>query len=97
LQRLVEHEEQFRAVIARERGFDLGLAFLNSIICQRGQFSGIAFTCQNRIQNRQPTVSADVTEHMMQVEVHLVKCLLHVLNKHPRTFDQVLAMSLQGA
>ena len=45
VQRLAEHEEQFRAVIARQRRFNLGLAFLNSMICQRGQFSGIAFPC----------------------------------------------------
>ena len=45
LQRLAEHEEQFRAVIARQRHFDLGSTFLDSTIRQRGQFSWIAFTC----------------------------------------------------
>lgn len=45
LQRLAEHEEQFRAIIAREGCFDLGLAFLDPTIRQRGQFSGVAFTC----------------------------------------------------
>ena len=44
LQRLAEHQKQFRAVIARQRRFDLGLAFLDSIMCQGGQFSWIAFT-----------------------------------------------------
>src|SRR5271165_872050 len=44
LQRLTQHEEQFRAVIARQRRFDLGSAFLDSIMCQRGQLSWIAFT-----------------------------------------------------
>jgi len=36
LQRLTQHEEQFRAVIARQRRFDLGLAFLDSMMRQRG-------------------------------------------------------------
>ena len=45
LQRLADHEEQFRAVIARQCCFDLGLALLDSIMGQRGQFSWIAFTC----------------------------------------------------
>jgi hypothetical protein len=49
LQRLAEHEEQFRSVIACQRRFDLGLAFLDATICQRGQFFWIAFTCENSI------------------------------------------------
>jgi hypothetical protein len=45
LQRLAQHEEQFRAVIARQGRGNLGLAFLDSIMCQRGQFPWIAFPC----------------------------------------------------
>ncbi|MBV8102455.1 MAG: hypothetical protein JOZ31_25210 [Verrucomicrobia bacterium] len=49
LQQLLEHEEQFRAVIACQGCFDLGLAFLDSTIRQEGQFSWIAFTGYNSI------------------------------------------------
>src|SRR5208282_4123295 len=45
LQRLAEHEEQFWAVIARQRCFDLGLAFPDSMMRQRGQFCWITFPC----------------------------------------------------
>jgi hypothetical protein len=47
VQRLAEHEEQFRAVIARQCRIDLGLAFLDPIMSQRGQFSWIAFTLRS--------------------------------------------------
>ena len=86
-QRLAEHEEQFGTVIAPQCRFNLGLALADSIVYQRSQFAGIAFPCQYRIQDSQSTLAADITEYMMQMQVHLVECLLHVLNPHRCAFD----------
>src|SRR5262245_27599393 len=60
VQSLTDHEEQFGAIIARQGRFDLGLAFLDPMIDQRGKFFRVAFTRQNRIQNRLSALSADI-------------------------------------
>ena len=88
-------QERFRLIARQAASSGPGFSSLDNLPAK--PVSAIALTSQNRIQNLHSTVSADVTEHMMLVEVYLVVNLLHVLNKHPRSFDQVLAMSLQGA
>ena len=92
VQSLTDHEEQFGAIIARQGRFDLGLAFLDPMIDQRGKFFRVAFTRQNRIQNRLSALSADISQHVMQVKVHLTERLLDVLDPHGPAFDQVFGI-----
>jgi hypothetical protein len=60
LQRLLDHKERFGPVIARQCCFNLLRALLDAPVRQAGQRSGVAFSGQDGIQDRQAALAGEV-------------------------------------
>jgi len=65
----------------------------NSPVAQLSQFTWVAFTRQDRIDDRQPGGPSQVTDDVMELYVYLVECFLHVLKVDSREFNEVIAVT----
>jgi hypothetical protein len=64
-------------------------AFTSSV-SQLGYNPRVALPGQNRIQNRESTQPHDITEYMVQLNVHLVQGFLHMQEVSGRQPDEVV-------
>jgi hypothetical protein len=76
---------------------DCFFAGTNSPVPQLCQHMGIPFTLQNRIDDRQAGQAGNIADDVMNLQVHLVQCFLHVLDVTTRHLNQVLAVTQHGA
>jgi len=60
---------------------------------QLRQDSGIAFARHNGVQNCQPASPSDVTEHMMDLQIHLCEGFLHMLHVRCGHLHQAVAVT----
>ena len=78
--------------VALQAPRDLQLACLHARIAKLSQFMRIAFTGQNRLDDRLSRHSAHVSEHIGQLDIHLRQRLLHPLNVPPGRLHQIIAL-----
>jgi hypothetical protein len=79
-QRLSQREQMFGPVVAHQRlGNDLFGGF-DALITQLGQHGRIALSRQDGIDNRQSGLTHDVADNVMQLQIHLVQRLLHMVD-----------------
>ena len=90
-------EDMFGAVIPLEGFGNSVLAGLNAIVPIRSSDLRIAFPSHNRADNAHPRHAGHVTDHVVQVEIHLIQRLLHVLNMLDRHLDQIVPMAEETA
>src|SRR6476660_6710437 len=73
----------------------LGVGFMtgaNPWIPKSGQFLGITFTIQDRANYGQPSQPRDVTNDVMNLQIHLVQRLLHMLDVASRQLHQCFSV-----
>ena len=71
---------------------DLFLARFHPNIPKRSELMRIAFTRQNGFDDRLPGHSADITQHIRQLHIHLREHLLHPLDVPRCRLHQVIAL-----
>src|SRR5690606_33958860 len=68
------------AVVADQGLGDGGGAGLDAVVAQRGQSARVSLAGEDRVDDGQPGDAGQVADDVMQVQVHLVEGLLHVLD-----------------
>ena len=97
-QGLFERKQVLSLEGAMERAHHGGfLAFEDLPITQRGQRLGLALSGEYGLNHTQPTCTLDLTKDPMQLDVHQLQGLLHVLNMHRTEFDMIITQAHVGA
>ncbi len=68
---LFQHKQQIFLPVALQTPRELLLSRLHPPITEGSQFMGIAFACQNGLDDRLSSHSAQITQHISQLEIHL--------------------------
>jgi hypothetical protein len=84
-----------RSVIADEGFCDHLLACFDALVTKSGQRHGVSLAAQNRIDDCQSGQSRDVTDDVMQLQIHLVQCLLHVVDVRGCHLHEAFAVAQQ--
>ena len=96
-QGLLQAKEMLRTVIAHQTfGHDLATGF-NARVAQAGEPGGFAFSQEDGIDNGQPAESGDVTNDIVQLEIHLGESLLHEKHLARSALEQGVAMAQNAA
>jgi len=69
-----------RPIITNQRFGDHLLARFDALVAESGEPACIAFTRQNGVPDRQSSQTGDVADYVMQLQIHLVQCFLHVVD-----------------
>ena len=67
-------------VVADERLLDRLLTGANPPVSQSNQPVRISFSRQNSVDDGQSGGTGDVTDHVMQLKIHLIEGLLHAMD-----------------
>ena len=87
--------EVFRLPVALQRFSNDLLAYLDAIVPQFYQHRRVSLPRKNGVDNRQSGHAGDFTNHVMDLEIHLCQCLLHVLNVLSGHLHQIGAVAYQ--
>jgi hypothetical protein len=96
-QGLGEREAMCRAIIPLERldnGVRTGFAAIVSIL---GSGARVAFSSDYRAEKAQTCHACHITHHVVQVQMHLVQRLVHVLHMFDRHLEQIVSMAEKPA
>src|SRR6266850_3955155 len=96
-QRLLKCEDVFGAVVADEalsNGFN---GSFDPVIAQFSQLFGIGYPRDDGVDDGQSRNSGDIADDMVNLKIHLVQRLMHMLHMHASHLDEVLAVPHQGA
>jgi hypothetical protein len=85
----------FVPVVTHQRLGDDGLTRLDPFAPQFGQLQWMALTGQNGVDDSQSRLPHDGADDVVQLPVHLVHGLLHVVHMRCRHLNQALAMPSQ--
>ncbi len=80
LQRLLQREQMFGSVVSLQRRHDALLAGFHPPMAQLRQPARIPLPCQNGVHNRKPAHPCQIAQHPVDLYVHLIQRLLHVLD-----------------
>ena len=84
---LLQEEQQVFLPVALQMSRDLLFAGLHPAVPIGRQFPRIAFTSENRLDNRLPGYDSDIALGIGQLQVHLGQGFLNALNVSARTPD----------
>lgn len=90
-------EDMCRPVIPLERFGNGVLIRFDAIVPRRGSGLRIAFSRHNCTDNAHPRHTRHITHDVVQVEIHLIQRLLHVLNMFDRHLDEIVSMAEETA
>jgi hypothetical protein len=62
-------------------------------VTQLRQLLGVAYSSQDRIHNRQAGGSGQVADDVVNLQIHLVQRLLHVLEMKGGQLNEIIAMT----
>ena len=92
-QRLGEREKMFRPVIALER-FGNGLwTGCDAVVPILREGMGVALASDDRAEKTHARHAGHITHHVMQVKIHLIQGLLHLLHMLDHHPEQIVAMA----
>ncbi len=97
LQRLLQREQMFGSVVSLQRRHDALLAGFHPPMAQLRQPARIPLPCQNGVHNRKPAHPCQIAQHPVDLYVHLIQRLLHVLDVLARRLHQTGPMPQNGA
>ena len=66
-------------------------------VAQCRERSGVALATEDGVDNRESREPGDVADHMMNLEIHLIQCLLHPVHVRRGGLNQALPMAEQRA
>lgn len=95
LQRLCQRADMFGPVIPRQRFGTGSLPGLNTLVTRRRQGPRVALASHNRADHAHPRHACHLTHHVVQVEMHLVERLWHMLHMLHRHLEQTGTMAHQ--
>ena len=84
-----------RPVIPDQRSGDHFFACPYAFMAKLGQRYRIPFTGEDGVYNRQPGQAGDVADDVMQLQIHLIQSLLHVIDVRGGHLHEALAMPEQ--
>jgi len=96
-QGLAKREQMFVTVVAHQRFHDGLLRGSDAPVSEISQPLGITLTGQDGVNDGQASGPGDVADDVMNLKVHLIECLLHVLKMNRGHLDQAIAMAPQRA
>src|SRR5690348_13720546 len=96
-QGLAKREEMLVTVVAHQRFHDGLLCGSDPPVSKISQPLGITLTRQDGVDNGQTGGPGDVADDVMNLKVHLIKCLLHMLQMNRGHLDQAVAMAPERA
>ena len=94
---LFEDKQQIGLPVAFQTLGNLLLTGLYPRISKLSQLMGIAFTCQNGLDDRLSGQSAHIAQHIGQLNVHLAHRLLHPLDVPAGTLHQIIPLPPVGS
>ena len=77
---LSQGKQVLRPIVPHQRFGNDCLAGLNPLVAQPGQFERIPFSFQDGIHDRQTSLACDIADHVVQLQVHLIQRLLHMID-----------------
>ena len=80
LESLAQAEEVLGAIVAGERFDERRRGRLDALVAMLGQRGGITFTVEDGRDDRRASLTGDVGENVMNLEVHLIERLVDMLN-----------------
>ncbi len=87
----------FRAIVTGERLDQGGFGGLDSMIAVSGQHGGIAFAGKDGLHDGGAGLTGDVSEHVMDLEIHLIERLVNVLDMPAALAHERVAMAPERA
>jgi hypothetical protein len=96
-QRLSQSEYVFGPVITNQRFGDDRFARLDALVAQFCQDIRVSLSRQDSLDNGKSGLSRDVADDVMQLQVHLIQRLLHVVDVGRRHLHQAFAVPEQGS
>ena len=87
----------FWAIVTLKRFRDCVLTALYATVTEASQGQGISFTSEDCVQYPEATQSGDVVQDTVNLEIHLIKRLLHVQHMLYRHLDQTAAVPPERA
>src|SRR5205807_7384160 len=93
---LFQDKEQIRLPVAFQTLRNLLLTRFHPGIPKLSQFMRIVFACQNGLDDGLSGCSADIGQHIGQLQIHLGQRLLHPQNMPTRTLHQIVALPPVG-
>ena len=78
--RLLQNEQMFSAIMARQRLLDRFHAGMTAFVAHRRQHGRVALSGDDRAENAHAGCSRDVGHDMVKLEIHLRHGLLHMLD-----------------
>jgi hypothetical protein len=90
---LLESEEVFGAIVPGECGGDLSLGGLTTVVTMSSKPAGVGFSSHDISQNPHASDARNISDHEMELKVHLHESLLHALDVGCRTLDEGLSMA----
>src|SRR5215213_2406209 len=69
----------------------------NTLVAQRYQFPGVTFASDDCFDNAHPAGTLDLADHIVQLQIHQLECLLHVLHVRCCYADMVVTQPYVGA
>jgi len=92
---LFQREQMLGPVVAHQRFGDERFTGLDALVAQFGQHARITLPSQDRVDDGEPGLPRDVTDDVMQLQVHLIQRLLHVVDVGRRHLHETLAVAEQ--
>jgi hypothetical protein len=93
---LTQSEEMFGTVIPYQRLCDCFRGGLDAIIAKAGKLERVPLSVDNRIEDGDATYPGDIADDMVQLQVHLIQCLLNALRIRACCLHQAVTMPQQG-
>jgi hypothetical protein len=93
---LLQHEQQILLPVAFQTLRNLLLTRFHPGIPKLSQFMRIVFAGQNGFDDGLSGCSADIGQHIGQLQIHLRQRLLHPQNMPTRTLHEIVALSPVG-
>jgi len=94
---LGEREDMFRPVIPLQRFGNGVRTGCDAIVAILRSGTRVARSRDDRAENAHPRHACHITNNVVQVQIHLIQRLLHVLNMFDRHPDQIVSMAEETA
>jgi hypothetical protein len=92
---LAESEKVLWPIVTHQAFHDRFVTGPNAWIAKLREFLRIPFATQYFVDDGQPSRARNITDDMMDCQVHLIQSLLHVMSVACRHLDETVSMSRQ--
>src|ERR1700674_4916652 len=96
-ERLAQSEQVLTTIVASQRLDNRFFRWADAFITQLRQHRRTPLPGEDAVDNRRARLTGDITDHVMQTQIHLVESFVHMLHVRGCGLYEALAVSNNGA